>query len=202
MLIVRQLSRNYVRYVSHNIRIRSNFSFDQSRKFSSNVFPRQTVANWRRGYLAQLSSPTALSVRNSRAVFPLTTRMFCSKPEKDEIVSPAAEGPDGQVDPQLPATVAVPEVWPHLPLLATRRNPVFPRFMKILEVSDVIAQVDEEIVSVGLFASPKVFSSSLIDSKTDCKPASKKPPCHWCRYISTSDKIASMIYICFCFCIN
>ncbi|CAD7082598.1 unnamed protein product [Hermetia illucens] len=137
MLIVRQLSRNYVRYVSHNIRIRSNFSFDQSRKFSSNVFPRQTVvANGRRGYLAQLSSPTALSVRNSRAVFPLTTRMFCSKPEKDEIVSPAAEGPDGQVDPQLPATVAVPEVWPHLPLLATRRNPVFPRFMKILEITN------------------------------------------------------------------
>lgn len=34
----------------------------------------------------------------------------------------------------LPATVAIPEVFPHLPLIATKRNPVFPRFMKILEV--------------------------------------------------------------------
>lgn len=39
---------------------------------------------------------------------------------------------------QLPATVAIPEVWPHLPLIATRRNPVFPRFMKILEVSNPV----------------------------------------------------------------
>lgn len=35
----------------------------------------------------------------------------------------------------LPATVAIPEVWPYLPCIATSRNPVFPRFMKILEVS-------------------------------------------------------------------
>lgn len=35
----------------------------------------------------------------------------------------------------LPATVIVPEVWPHLPLLAVNRNPVFPRFIKLIEVS-------------------------------------------------------------------
>lgn len=35
----------------------------------------------------------------------------------------------------LPATVAIPEVWPYLPCIATSRNPVFPRFMKILEVN-------------------------------------------------------------------
>lgn len=35
---------------------------------------------------------------------------------------------------QLPATVAVPDVWPHVPMLAMRRNPLFPRFMKIVEV--------------------------------------------------------------------
>lgn len=43
---------------------------------------------------------------------------------------------EGVASTHLPATVAIPEVWPHLPLIATRRNPVFPRFMKILEVSD------------------------------------------------------------------
>nr|CAD7597755.1 unnamed protein product [Timema genevievae] len=35
----------------------------------------------------------------------------------------------------LPATVVVPEVWPHLPLIAISRNPVFPRFIKLVEVS-------------------------------------------------------------------
>lgn len=39
---------------------------------------------------------------------------------------------------QLPATVAVPDVWPHVPMLAMRRNPLFPRFMKIVEVCRLI----------------------------------------------------------------
>ncbi|XP_033245528.1 lon protease homolog, mitochondrial-like [Drosophila miranda] len=41
-------------------------------------------------------------------------------------------------DSNLPATVAVPDVWPHVPLLAMRKNPLFPRFMKIVEVSNPI----------------------------------------------------------------
>lgn len=41
------------------------------------------------------------------------------------------------VHTHLPATVAIPEVWPHLPCVATSRNPLFPRFMKILEVSRI-----------------------------------------------------------------
>ncbi|EDW39930.1 GL16461 [Drosophila persimilis] len=35
----------------------------------------------------------------------------------------------------LPATVTVLDVWPHVPLLAMRKNPLFPRFMKVVEVS-------------------------------------------------------------------
>lgn len=38
----------------------------------------------------------------------------------------------------LPVTVAVPEVWPHLPLIAINRNPVFPRFIKLIEVSETL----------------------------------------------------------------
>lgn len=44
---------------------------------------------------------------------------------------------DEEVPPtnqHLPATVAVPEVWPHVPVIAIRRNPVFPRFIKLIEV--------------------------------------------------------------------
>jgi Lon-like ATP-dependent protease len=38
----------------------------------------------------------------------------------------------------LPATVIVPEVWPHVPVIAINRNPVFPRFIKLLELSNAI----------------------------------------------------------------
>lgn len=34
----------------------------------------------------------------------------------------------------LPATMMVPEIWPTVPVIAITRNPVFPRFIKILEV--------------------------------------------------------------------
>lgn len=35
----------------------------------------------------------------------------------------------------LPANIVVPEVYPFVPLIAVNRNPVFPRFIKLLEVS-------------------------------------------------------------------
>lgn len=38
----------------------------------------------------------------------------------------------------LPATVAVPEVWPQLPLIAISRNPVFPRFIKLVEITNPV----------------------------------------------------------------
>jgi hypothetical protein len=44
------------------------------------------------------------------------------------------ESPTDFLHTHLPATVAIPEVWPYLPCIAVTRNPVFPRFMKILEV--------------------------------------------------------------------
>ncbi|KAM7356897.1 lon protease homolog, mitochondrial isoform 2-T2 [Cochliomyia hominivorax] len=67
------------------------------------------------------------------------SRTFCSsrnKQDDEELLEQDQQDFIINKDPQLPATVAVPEVWPHVPLLATRRNPVFPRFMKILEVSN------------------------------------------------------------------
>lgn len=70
-----------------------------------------------------------------RSVTVLSSRTFCSKRDPDE--DEAGTDPEPvQFSSQLPATVAIPEVWPHLPVIATKRNPVFPRFMKILEVSD------------------------------------------------------------------
>lgn len=75
---------------------------------------------------------TALALR-------VCSRTYCSSNNKQgEDEDLLDHGPQDFIvnkDPKLPATVAVPEVWPHVPLLTTHRNPVFPRFMKILEVS-------------------------------------------------------------------
>lgn len=67
--------------------------------------------------------------------FAIGSRSFCSKrdPEEDESTLDPEPVPFTN---QLPATVAIPEVWPHLPVIAAKRNPVFPRFMKILEVTN------------------------------------------------------------------
>ena len=64
-------------------------------------------------------------------------RLYSSK--KDEEVPPIeeveeVEPPTDFIHTNLPTTVAIPEVWPYLPCIAVNRNPVFPRFMKILEV--------------------------------------------------------------------
>ncbi|XP_049871885.1 lon protease homolog, mitochondrial isoform X2 [Pectinophora gossypiella] len=54
-------------------------------------------------------------------------------PEED---GDAKDGPLFSSASQLPATVAVPEVWPQVPVIAINRNPVFPRFIKLIEISN------------------------------------------------------------------
>ncbi|XP_032573243.1 lon protease homolog, mitochondrial isoform X1 [Drosophila sechellia] len=69
----------------------------------------------------------------------LMVQRFYSR-KRDDSNGDIIMGPDlmSEQDPHLPATVAVPDVWPHVPLLAMRKNPLFPRFMKIVEVSNPI----------------------------------------------------------------
>ena len=56
--------------------------------------------------------------------------------EGDAPPPPSAEPPSSPTFHQLPAAVTVPEVWPNLPVIAINRNPVFPRFIKIVEVRE------------------------------------------------------------------
>lgn len=46
-----------------------------------------------------------------------------------------AGGAEAPIMHNLPATMVVPEIWPNVPVIAINRNPVFPRFIKIIEVS-------------------------------------------------------------------
>ncbi|GBP52819.1 Lon protease homolog, mitochondrial [Eumeta japonica] len=69
-----------------------------------------------------------------------TTIRYFSTGDKNE---PPEEEEDDKEEPalftnQLPATVAVPEVWPQVPVIAINRNPVFPRFIKLIEISNPV----------------------------------------------------------------
>lgn len=62
-------------------------------------------------------------------------RYFSTKQGDGNDTEPIPPPDDEGFNTQLPATVAVPEVWPHLPVIAISRNIVFPRFIKLIEVN-------------------------------------------------------------------
>lgn len=79
--------------------------------------------------------PTFLSKRNFSA------QKSGSDGEDDPAKAASEAHPEADEYPvhqALPATVVVPEVWPHLPLIAVNRNPVFPRFIKLIEVTNPV----------------------------------------------------------------
>lgn len=104
----------------------------------------------------------------------MQTQRFFSRKNGDSEDDMMAEGepelllPDR--DSQLPATVAVPDVWPHVPMLAMRRNPLFPRFMKIVEVGSHILAF-YHIYSTIKFLGFQPNYYGLVTSKTEAQPA-------------------------------
>ena len=59
---------------------------------------------------------------------------FYSTKNKDDDSVDVQDEQSSNFGPQLPAAVAVPEVWPHVPVIAISKNLVFPRFLKLIEV--------------------------------------------------------------------
>lgn len=59
-----------------------------------------------------------------------------SKSPKDSHRNSSGSDDDQPPPRPLPTTVAVPEVWPNVPLIAVNRTPLFPRFIKIVEISN------------------------------------------------------------------
>lgn len=93
-------------------------------RFGSNARTMLVQNNWNNAHIRNV--PCAVQIFSARS--------FCSKRDPDD--DPEVDADSPSFSSQLPATVAIPEVWPHLPVIATKRNPVFPRFMKILEVTN------------------------------------------------------------------
>ena len=60
------------------------------------------------------------------------------KPSTPPTTTISESDASGPIIHSLPATMSVPDVWPNVPVIAINRNPVFPRFIKIIEVSAFI----------------------------------------------------------------
>ncbi|CAG0900271.1 unnamed protein product [Darwinula stevensoni] len=98
------------------------------RSLSSNV----NILSWRTSFAASL---------NSQVKFFAPVRWYCA-----EKIDPEGGNGEGQgsgnggdelpVMHSLPAAMTIPEVFPQVPLIAVNRNPVFPRFIKIIEVTN------------------------------------------------------------------
>ncbi|XP_015112248.1 lon protease homolog, mitochondrial isoform X2 [Diachasma alloeum] len=115
-----------------------------SRVFSraSGVAHRQGLPVRRRsGWFNSHEGVGACQQRNWRALTTSGIRQFSTKKPSDdpppETEAAEAEAPE-PYPATLPATVVVPEVWPHVPLIAISRNPVFPRFIKLIELTNPI----------------------------------------------------------------
>ena len=57
------------------------------------------------------------------------------EPENNVVIPRQAQNSAGN-DPKGVSTQQVPEYWPNVPVIAINKHPVFPKFIKIIEVSD------------------------------------------------------------------
>lgn len=140
--VISNLSRNSS-LTSGAYELTSISSKGQSGAVLSYKNSQRIIRNLNYGQVYPFRSLNTLSLCKTSAVteyrFPLGARFFSSKKDDTDKESDGEDSP-GKEEPvinqtHLPATVAVPEVWPQLPVIAISRNPVFPRFIKLVEVS-------------------------------------------------------------------
>ncbi|XP_022230483.2 lon protease homolog, mitochondrial-like [Drosophila obscura] len=79
------------------------------------------------GYFIEHLRPTRLDSLNGASIV-MPQRCYHSRQSADANDRKTRVGADRQA--------AVPDVWPHVPLIVLRRCPLFPRFMDIVEVSN------------------------------------------------------------------
>lgn len=51
------------------------------------------------------------------------------------------------------STVTVPDIYPNVPLIAVNRNPVFPRFLKMIEVN-----ICNNFINVKLYIADRLYA--------------------------------------------
>ena len=120
-------------------RVTSLRSFCRSHRTDFEELSAHLRPQFRRAEFPEYFGPFARNARYRRhTAAAISVRSFATKKSNDR--DPPNESNGDQIDDpaSLPATVVVPEVWPHVPVIAINRNPVFPRFIKLVELSNPI----------------------------------------------------------------
>lgn len=133
-----QMRNTFVRSIRYTKHLNTH-QIIQKTNFSNNITS-ISICNKSKNFIRTRNNLWELRKSNTSALSSFSSRFFSTKKnENDEVLEEEAETlsdiPSSNQN-SLPATVAIPEVWPHLPVIATKRNPVFPRFMKIIEVRE------------------------------------------------------------------
>jgi len=112
--------------------------FSHTRNLSTVQSPGITAVATKLHQLTHQTRPFQYSLPQLKYVAPSITssRYFSSNPnDNDEPPIFDAEA-TGAAPPPVPSTVTVPDVWPIVPIIAVNRHPVFPKFIKIIEIND------------------------------------------------------------------
>lgn len=135
--VINRISANQIHHLLRSVQVtRSNCYRHVHRVTSACVLSNPS------NLVKQESPPSGIISKDLMLVpsAPIFARNFCTRrPFDDEF----EEEPSGLSDEaaldiplnhSLPVSMVVPEEWPHVPLIAINRSPVFPRFIKLLEV--------------------------------------------------------------------
>lgn len=139
---------NYLKLISANLLIATHTGHKLT--LQSSLLRGRTIVNLavhnkfrRQSSLSHSLNPAAVnlrlfkSTRFQESVF-AAVRNFCSdsKTEPDPEAAPYEDAKIQDKPESALSTLQVPEHWPQLPVIAINRNPVFPKFIKIIEITD------------------------------------------------------------------
>ncbi|CAH1961911.1 unnamed protein product [Acanthoscelides obtectus] len=127
--LLSNLSKRHLRRVSRSLSENGTLTSNTKCRINRNETLKNTL----------FSSSTSSRLLKNNIANPkfLAAARFCSTKNPDGSDEDAgAPHEEESFNPQLPATVAVPEVWPHVPVIAISKNIVFPRFIKLIELTN------------------------------------------------------------------
>lgn len=143
MLLTNQLGKQII----HSIQKRTIFNgpmIGMARHWTNTVY--RSYSCMRAHHCSKQSTLFVTNFRPHHASYQLfKVRTFCDKlggsdpeegfqeEEDDEIQDPVKQYPNAG---SAVTALTVPDEWPHVPVIAISRNPCFPRFIKIIEVTN------------------------------------------------------------------
>ncbi|XP_013183730.1 lon protease homolog, mitochondrial isoform X2 [Amyelois transitella] len=152
-----------------SVRLARNFSRWKPLETEGKLLGNTVLAPSRIGALCTCNVNYALPMRPAWSARLYSTANKGEPPEEDSEIKDDTP----LFSSQLPATVAVPEVWPQVPVIAINRNPVFPRFIKLIEISNpalidlIRRKVKLNQPYVGIFLRKKEDEKSDVVSSLD-----------------------------------